>query len=189
MDSNTNQPIQYAGFWIRWVAYFVDILTGILPIFIVTVIIHFAFGNLSGLKEISESFWFDVNSLLMACFYFVATTYKWGATFGKKIFGLEVRSDKTERLGFWQVVIREIPGKIVSFIIFYIGFFMAGFTEKKQTLYDKMAGTVVVYKNPEKKPSVLKIVLTLVACIISIFATVAILVTIAIFFDKSPQRQ
>lgn len=37
-------------------------------------------------------------------------------------------------------------GKIVSSIIFGIGFIMAGFTEKKQALYDIMTGTLVVKK-------------------------------------------
>lgn len=186
MDSNTNQPIQYAGFWIRWAAYFVDILISLLPILILASVIQFAFGNPSNFREVSEGFYFNIAELLMACLYYVGMTYKWGATLGKKIFGLEVRSSKTERLGFWQTVVREIPGKIVSYLILYIGFFMAGFTQKKQALHDMMADTVVVYKNPEKKPSVFKIVFTLIACIISIFATVAILITIAIFFDKSP---
>ena len=37
-------------------------------------------------------------------------------------------------------------GKIISGMILYIGFIMAGFTEMKQGLHDMMAGCLVVNK-------------------------------------------
>jgi uncharacterized RDD family membrane protein YckC len=37
-------------------------------------------------------------------------------------------------------------GKLVSAIIYYVGFFMIAFTKKKQGLHDMMAGCVVVLK-------------------------------------------
>jgi uncharacterized RDD family membrane protein YckC len=36
--------------------------------------------------------------------------------------------------------------KIISSIILFIGFIMAGFTEKKQALHDMIAGTLVIRK-------------------------------------------
>lgn len=55
---------------------------------------------------------------------------------------------------------------------------MAGFTARKQALHDKIAGTVVVYKDPNKKPNGLIIGLiigvVLVVPIIGIFASIVL---------------
>jgi uncharacterized RDD family membrane protein YckC len=50
-----------------------------------------------------------------------------------------------ERIPFGKALLRSV-GKILSQMIFYIGFIMAAFTEKKQGLHDMIAGTIVVKK-------------------------------------------
>jgi len=50
-----------------------------------------------------------------------------------------------DRVSFLQAFGRNL-GKILSGLILYIGFFMAIWTDKKQTLHDQMANTYVVLK-------------------------------------------
>jgi hypothetical protein len=49
---------------------------------------------------------------------------------------------------------------------------MAGFTSRKQALHDKIAGTLVVYKDPNKEPSAL---LKVVGIILGLIVGVAVL--------------
>lgn len=59
--------------------------------------------------------------------------------------GLKVTNLQGGRISTAQALIRYF-GKFLSSIIFYIGFIMAGFTEKKQALHDMLAKTLVVKK-------------------------------------------
>ena len=67
------------------------------------------------------------------------------ATIGKSVMGLKVTNLQGGRISTAQALIRYF-GKFLSSIIFYIGFIMAGFTEKKQALHDMLAKTLVVKK-------------------------------------------
>lgn len=66
-------------------------------------------------------------------------------TLGKMALGIKVTDLKGNRISFGKATGRYF-GKIVSGMILYIGFIMAGFTEKKQALHDMMAGCLVVNK-------------------------------------------
>jgi len=49
-----------------------------------------------------------------------------------------------KRIGFGRASGRYF-GKIISGMVFYVGFLMAGFGERKQALHDMMANTFVVF--------------------------------------------
>jgi uncharacterized RDD family membrane protein YckC len=68
------------------------------------------------------------------------------ATLGKMALGLMVTDLEGNKINFGKATGRYF-GKIISGIILYIGFFMAGFTERKQALHDMMAGCLVVNKD------------------------------------------
>lgn len=67
------------------------------------------------------------------------------ATFGKKAMGLKVTNLNGERITFAQATGRYF-GKIISSLILCIGYLMMLWDDKKQTLHDKMAGTLIVKK-------------------------------------------
>ncbi len=67
------------------------------------------------------------------------------ATVGKLALGIKVVDGQGRRLGFGRAAARW-AGSIVSYLILYIGFFMAGWTRRKQALHDLMASTYVVDK-------------------------------------------
>lgn len=65
------------------------------------------------------------------------------ATIGKRALGLKVTDENGQRISFGKATGRHF-GKIISTIIILIGYLMMLWDEKKQTLHDKMAGTLVV---------------------------------------------
>jgi len=73
--------------------------------------------------------------------YFVGTR---GATPGKKILNLRIiREDGIEPVGYGKAFLRLL-GYILSGMIFYIGFIMIAFTDRKRGLHDMVAGTNVI---------------------------------------------
>ena len=135
--SKSTSEVSYAGFVSRLVAYAVDlVLTGV------------ASGSLAALGAADPTA--DIDSLsrgiglLLTWFYFAGfESSKWQATPGKQLLGLKVTNLNQGRVGFLKATGRHF-GKIISGLIFLMGFIMAAFTEKKQALHDMMAGTLVV---------------------------------------------
>ncbi len=57
--------------------------------------------------------------------------------------GIKVTDLDGNRISFGRATGRYF-GKIISGMIFYIGFMMAGWTQKKQALHDMLAGCLVI---------------------------------------------
>jgi uncharacterized RDD family membrane protein YckC len=68
---------------------------------------------------------------------------EWQATLGKKACGLVVTDTEGDRISFARASGRFFASYL-SGLILCIGYLMAAFTEKKQTLHDMIADTVVV---------------------------------------------
>jgi uncharacterized RDD family membrane protein YckC len=116
--------LQRVGFWKRTFAAFLDwVLLGI-PI----ILSHLVFPGLFPL-------------ILIA--YFV-TMWTWkGTSVGKICLGLKiVRTDGTP-IDFAVALVRSLAA-CFSFVVFFLGFFWAGWDREKQSWHDKIAGTVVV---------------------------------------------
>jgi len=73
------------------------------------------------------------------------------ATFGKAALGLMVIDGGGHRISFLRATGRWL-GKLLSWATAGIGFYIIGFTEKKQGLHDIIADTMVVYKNRYQEP-------------------------------------
>jgi len=140
---------RYGGFWIRFVAIFIDGLIVGIPVGIV-------FGIVSGIAAASSN-----NSqaggsgltgiqlvvyligLVLEIGYFV---YFWGKgqTLAMRLFHLRV-ADATTGLpiGYGRAALRYI-GYIISGVVCYIGLIWAAFDSRKQGWHDKIANTVVL---------------------------------------------
>jgi uncharacterized RDD family membrane protein YckC len=68
------------------------------------------------------------------------------ATFGKAALGLVVIDGGGHRISFLRATGRWL-GKLLSWATFGIGFYLIGFTKKKQGLHDLVAGTFVIHKD------------------------------------------
>jgi uncharacterized RDD family membrane protein YckC len=116
--------LQRVGFWKRTFAAFLDwVLLGI-PI----ILSHFIFPGLF--------------PLIMIAYFVAMWTWK-GTSVGKICLGLKiVRTDGTP-IDFAVALVRSLAA-CFSFIVFFLGFFWAGWDREKQSWHDKIAGTVVV---------------------------------------------
>ena len=165
----TETKIEYAGFWMRFVALIIDyIVIQLLQSFLIIPILGIVGMGFLIPTESFDSFDFDMMSdgdivvmiigiisavaatmllaLSVSILYFsLMESSKHQATLGKMALGLQVTDMEGKRLDFIKALLRQL-GKIVSSMTMYIGYIMAGFTSKKQALHDLMANTLVVKK-------------------------------------------
>jgi uncharacterized RDD family membrane protein YckC len=78
-------------------------------------------------------------------YYALLESSAWQGTLGKKALGLEVTDLQGRRIGFGRASGRFFA-KFISVLTLFIGFIMAGFTERKQALHDMIAGCLVIRK-------------------------------------------
>jgi uncharacterized RDD family membrane protein YckC len=159
--ASARRPVAYAGFWLRFMAILIDsIVVGA-----GARILLFPFFAALGLRMAFFHHWpvapmdpGEILALLGAMIWLIAImsvvkwlyfalleSSAWQATLGKKALGLTVTDLEGYRISFARASGRFF-GKIISALILWIGFMMAGFTEKKQALHDIMAGTLVIRK-------------------------------------------
>jgi len=150
----------YAGFWLRFVAIIIDFIL----LYLVRRLIFLPFGigagmNMHGMlhgrhpQDIGELMSFlrlfirvaIISSVIQWLYFSLLESSVWQATVGKKLLGLTVTDLEGRRIGFGRATGRYFA-KILSALILFIGYMMAGFTEKKQALHDMIAGTLVLRK-------------------------------------------
>ena len=129
------QQLQYAGFWLRVLAAIIDSLIFVLA----GIIIGFIMGAMGGSAKS-----LDIPFFIVSWLYFtLLESSSRQATIGKMVLGISVTDLSGNRISFGRATGRYFA-KIISGIIFCIGYIMAAFTAKKQALHDIMASTLVV---------------------------------------------
>jgi uncharacterized RDD family membrane protein YckC len=156
--------VKHAGFWVRFVASFLDTLFLALPI---AVVIYFlSDGNwfdfsqyqqniayaMSGnadkalanqpTKSLEWELIFEISVLLVTMLFWK----RWrGATPGKKYVNIKIVDTKTlHNITNKQAITRSF-GYIISTLLFLVGFLMVAFRKDKRGLHDLLADTVVIY--------------------------------------------
>jgi len=74
------------------------------------------------------------------------------ATIGKRLFGLVVTDQDGHRIGFLRAAARNL-GKYLSGALLFLGFLMAAFTQRGQSLHDLIAQCLVVRRPRSPRPS------------------------------------
>jgi uncharacterized RDD family membrane protein YckC len=167
----TEQKQKYAGFWIRFVAYLLDgFIIGVPAAILIFAVLFYMVGSTVGFEALYDPAFLDSSnveaelteqeavtfliayllsilfSLILTVIYFAGMhASKWQATIGKKVLGLAVTDLKGNRISFWRGLGRFIVMTFLS-SIFMVGYIIAAFTEKKQSLHDLIAGTYVIRK-------------------------------------------
>jgi uncharacterized RDD family membrane protein YckC len=136
----------YGGFWIRVLAYIIDAM--ILQ-FASSIIAMVGVGAVLAIAGVGDA---AMGAVLIAVYglilplnwlYFaIMESSVWQGTLGKQALKLVVTDESGERIGFGRATGRYFA-KILSSIIFLVGFFMVGWTQRKQGLHDLIAGTLV----------------------------------------------
>ena len=130
--------MRYAGFWIRFWAAAVDGLI-FLPLMLVNAGIAATGWNSVSVYVVDLIISFLIGWLYSALF----ESSGWQATPGKRLMGIHVTDLNGNRISFARATGRHFS-KYISGLIFGIGYIMAGITDKKQGLHDKMADTLVL---------------------------------------------
>jgi uncharacterized RDD family membrane protein YckC len=141
---------RYGGFWIRFVAAFIDGVLVSVVIFPIAMIIGGAIGAASALGRSSTGFGLPIAAMFINFVFSLGASWLYEAamessskqaTLGKMIFGMKVTDLQGNRISFARATGRHFAKYLSSILL--IGYIMAGFTEKKQALHDMIAGTLV----------------------------------------------
>lgn len=175
----------YAGFWIRFEAFFIDSLISVIPYLLIKTFVT------KSISLPSQNFFLETPFLItvpLIWFYFILTTYKYGATLGKMAFKLKVVAEGGQKPSFSKIIIRETMGRTLS-SLFGIGYAMIARSNKKQAWHDRLAGTYVMQTKPELRPS--KIVISLVTSIyaLSILLPVIGIIGLGILLSHPSTRE
>lgn len=131
-----HQFVEYVGFWARFAAIIIDLLILLIPKMIISFLLTGNFLNNNGFSNI-------INLILDWLYFALLESGSSQATLGKRLLDIKVTDIDGNRLSFGRATGRYFA-KIISAIILFIGFFMAGFDERKQGLHDKIANTLAV---------------------------------------------
>ena len=137
----STRPVEYVGFWKRFVAFVIDI-------FILTVVIVPLVLAIYGREVVSVplgGFWSIMIQYVIPA---IATLLFWryrGATPGKMAISARIVDARTFAAPSTGRLVARYFAYIVSTLPLFIGFFWIGIDRRKQGFHDKIAGTVVVY--------------------------------------------
>lgn len=157
----------YAGFFIRLLAYLIDLNLLSAFSFPVMMLSFFVMMTIFPKGNIVVAF-MTVGILLLFLIYdyFILTTYFFGTTVGKKLLELEVKNKDNTRVSLIRIIVRETIGRILSGIIF-LGYIWIFFNREKRSFHDIIAGTVVLRDTPARKSEkILGIILILIFIVI-----------------------
>lgn len=133
----------YAGFWIRFFAYMVDLLFASL---ISSILFNLTLYRLFS-YEIAGSWWMGLLELIILLAYFSATTYFFqGQTLGKMLFGIRTLMKDGSLLDRDSLLLREVAGRAIINVVPIICVFLI-FSKRRQHLVDSLVDTVVVNEN------------------------------------------
>src|SRR6202011_1884185 len=155
--------VQYAGFWLRVVAYLIDSIVlgvGFMALFIPFAImtgLTAVLGNIHPGDDPREvggvlGGTFFLGLFTVACLGFLGgwlyhakmESSSWQATLGKKALNLRVTDLYGARVSFNRATGRHFAKLITGLIPFGVGFMLARLTERRQALHDMIAGCLVL---------------------------------------------
>ncbi|MGC1483021.1 MAG: RDD family protein [Candidatus Acidiferrum sp.] len=155
--------VEYAGFWLRFVAYIIDGIVSclafvilLIPLFVLTGA-GAALGRIVSDGDIGDDMgaflgvgfifgFFGIILVVSWLYYALSESSSWQATLGKKILNLKVTDMSGQPISFGRATGRYFGKIITSMIPLFIGYIMAGFTEKKQAIHDMIASCLVLRK-------------------------------------------
>lgn len=134
---------EFIGFWKRVVAYIIDVVIVMVVAFVVSIILRMVmtFSSEEAVGQMAMS----VYTIVFFSYFILLESSAKQATVGKGLLGMKVINRDGERLSILNAAGRNIA-RILSGLIFAIGYLMVLFTKKRQALHDILAKTYVVAK-------------------------------------------
>lgn len=139
------QTPTYAGFWLRCAAMLLDLVIVVIGSFLIGLVLGL-FLAISSISTEGMDGVFQIIGIVICWLYFaLMESSPLQATVGKRICGIKVTDMQGSPVSFGRATGRHFS-KILSYLIILMGFFMTGWTTKKQALHDMIAGCLVVRK-------------------------------------------
>ena len=138
---------RYAGFWMRFWAYLIDVLI----VFSINGLLLTPLKLFNEGMAIDLKFW-TLNSILAGVVYYVyfaLMTKYFRKTVGKMIMGLEVISSNKDSLSWSDILFREVVIRFIYNVFFILKFLylVVAFSKEKQGLHDMIGNTFVIHKS------------------------------------------
>jgi uncharacterized RDD family membrane protein YckC len=144
-----DEPLHYAGFWMRVLANLIDAV--ILAVLIVVLIV--AFYGISNLNSATSDLEGTLGSVVQIGLAVVIVAFwrYWGGTPGKLLLSQRIIDARTGKAASTRQLIGRFFAYIVSAVPLGLGFLWVAFDPRKQGWHDKLAGTVVITDKKPKK--------------------------------------
>jgi uncharacterized RDD family membrane protein YckC len=155
--------VEYAGFWLRFLAYIIDnLVIGTAAVMILIPLIFLTGLGAFLSKIFAEEDIDDMGAFMLVGIVFLLATIslvvtwlyhawmessEWQATVGKRVLGLVVTDAAGQRISFGRATARHFSKIITNMVPLAIGYIMSGFTERKQALHDMIAACLVLRRN------------------------------------------
>jgi uncharacterized RDD family membrane protein YckC len=153
--------MQYAGFWRRFASFVIDwLLCSLLAYVVVELLVSPWFkplidGPSTGAEpenwlqilelDTAGGIWMWVlNFIILAVYYVVQDAGRHQATVGKRTMGLILANMQSQRISYGQAFGRWAAAFLSAPL--FLGYLLSLFTQRRQTLHDLIAGTVVLYR-------------------------------------------
>jgi len=155
--------VEYAGFWVRFLAFLID--NAVMGVGFVLILIPLIFltglggiiGEIHPNEDLNDAGIFMLFGLLFLAatvsllwtwlYHALMESSEWQATVGKRLLGLVVTDMAGQRVSFGRATGRHFAKIVTNMVPAFIGYIMAGFTERKQALHDMLAGCLVLRRN------------------------------------------
>jgi len=156
------KEIKYAGFWVRFVAFSLDLAVLSVTVMLLNLFFKTPSPDVSALMDTEGFPQFMValkitlmpmilsNSIIFlgTVLYWMLMTYSFGATLGKMAMGIKVVREDLSPVTFKNVFVREFLVKdllyTALFFISWLGYLWVMWDKKKQSWHDKIARTIVI---------------------------------------------
>ncbi|MHC4104369.1 MAG: RDD family protein [Planctomycetota bacterium] len=136
--------MDYAGFWIRFGAKFIDwIIIGIVSFIIAMPLGYFSITTASSSSSVFTAVLLQILNYAIPACYVTFFLGKYGATPGKMACKLKVVTAGNDRVSYPKAFGRYFA-EILSGLILLIGYIMAAFDDQKRTLHDRICDTRVI---------------------------------------------
>ncbi len=145
-DATVPLQMNYAGFWIRFAAVFLDGLLLSIPYYALY------FGTIAALSRSNPEMMSAIQialsllQMVVGLLYEVIMIGKYGATLGKMAVKIKVVTAEGGPVSYGRATGRYFA-KILSQLILMIGYIMAGFDKEKRALHDMICNTRVIKRS------------------------------------------
>jgi uncharacterized RDD family membrane protein YckC len=138
----------YGGFWRRLAAFVIDFLVINIPLGLIARAASSDSGfrahhrGQHGVFLVYHGVWALIAIAVHWLYFALQESSARQATLGKMALGVRVTDGQGNRISFGRATGRHFA-KLLSALIIFIGFIMAGFTDRKRALHDMIADTLV----------------------------------------------